>query len=84
MLYMKTAKPSDSVTAQWDVNRIWRVEEASREERAQLISKSGRGRGQQRNRRFYHAEKEVGKKNSKWQGIQGTQLWTKSEFGSAR
>lgn len=33
-----------------------------REEREQVISESGGGRGQQHNRRFNHAEKEVRKK----------------------
>lgn len=34
--------------------------------------------------RLDHAEKEVSKKNSKWQGSQGTELFMKPEFGSAR
>lgn len=42
MLYVKTTKPSDSLTAPPDINRIWRVKEASREESGQVISETGR------------------------------------------
>jgi len=50
MLYVKTAKPSDSLTAPQDANRIWRVKEASREEDGQVVSESGGDSGQQDNR----------------------------------
>lgn len=48
---MKAAKPSDSLTASRDVNRIWRVKGASREESGQVVSESGGNSGQQHNRK---------------------------------